>query len=124
MVKYFTDDKGNKLPELSPELIEVGFVNPSDWVEDEGSRTDERTVFYYSHLLKKGETSKDLMESITINKEMQDIISQTREGDTVTTSYDYDGVTLVIEVKADAVQEHNAEDAILSAWGVEVRVRG
>ena len=124
VVRYFTDDKGNKLPELSPELIEVGFVNPSDWVEDEGSRTDERTVFYYSHLLKKGETSKDLMESITINKEMQDIISQTREGDTVTTSYDYDGVTLVIEVKADAVQEHNAEDAILSAWGVEVSVSG
>ena len=33
-------------------------------------------------------------------------------------------VTLVIEVKADAVQEHNAEDAILSAWGVEVSVSG
>ena len=47
-----------------------------------------------------------------------------KEGEytTITTSYDYDGVQFKIEAKVDAVQEHNAEDAILSAWGKNVTV--
>ena len=41
---------------------------------------------------------------------------------TITTTYDYDGVSFRIEVEVDAVQEHNAEDAIWSAWGKRVTV--
>lgn len=36
------------------------------------------------------------------------------------TTYDYDGISFQIEVEVDAVQEHNAEDAIWSAWGKRV----
>ena len=39
---------------------------------------------------------------------------------TILTTYDYDGVKFQIEVEVDAVQEHNAEDAIWSAWGKRV----
>ena len=41
---------------------------------------------------------------------------------TTTTTYDYDGVEFRLEAKVDAVQEHNAEAAIRSAWGKEVTV--
>ena len=33
-----------------------------------------------------------------------------------------DGVEFVVEVEVDAVQDHNAQDAILSAWGRRVEI--
>ena len=52
-------------------------------------------------------------------------MTETRETDangwtTVTTVYEYDGAMFVLEAEVDAVQTHNAADAIRSAWGVEV----
>ena len=41
---------------------------------------------------------------------------------TITTTYDYDGVTFNVEAQVDAVQTHNAEDAIKSAWGVDAQI--
>ena len=41
---------------------------------------------------------------------------------TITTAYDYDGLQFCVEASVDAVQEHNAEDAILSAWGRKVSI--
>ena len=40
----------------------------------------------------------------------------------ITTTYDYDGLQFCVEASVDAVQEHNAEDAILSAWGRKVSI--
>ena len=34
----------------------------------------------------------------------------------------YDGVSFRVEVEVDAVQEHNAEDAVWSAWGKRISV--
>ena len=41
---------------------------------------------------------------------------------TVTMTYDYDGASFVVEAEVDAVQTHNAQSAIKSAWGVDVEV--
>ena len=41
-----------------------------------------------------------------------------------TTSYTYDGIEFCVEAKVDAIQEHNADEAIKSAWGKDVHVRG
>ena len=46
----------------------------------------------------------------------------TNDGKTITTSYDYDGWQFCIEATVDAVQDHNAEDAIKSAWGRDVTI--
>ena len=43
---------------------------------------------------------------------------------TITTTYAYDGYNFQLEAEADAVQTHNAQDAIKSAWGVDVDVDG
>ena len=41
---------------------------------------------------------------------------------TIETVYEYDGYRFYIEAEADAVQTHNAQEAIKSAWGVDVEV--
>ena len=40
----------------------------------------------------------------------------------ITTSYAYDGYRFCLEAEVDAVQTHNAEDAVKSAWGVDVNI--
>ncbi len=49
-------------------------------------------------------------------------MSETAEGEVITTSYRYDGYWMCLEAEVDAVQTHSAEDAIRSAWGVGVTV--
>ena len=41
---------------------------------------------------------------------------------TITYEYAYDGYSFSLEAEVDAVQTHNAADAIKSAWGVDVAV--
>ena len=50
----------------------------------------------------------------------------TVEGDTTTTKtvYSYNDLKFHVEAKVDAVQQHNAPEAIQSAWGKHVSVQG
>ena len=47
-----------------------------------------------------------------------------RKGNVITTTYKYDGVEFHVDVEVDAVQTHNAQDAIKSAWGVDASALG
>lgn len=120
---YWLKD-GEKLTELSPELIELNTVNESDWLLDEDASTWERKVFYYSKVLRVNEFTSDLTDKLTINGEVADkaTIEESPGGDHIKVTYDYDGVEFAIEAVVDAVQTHNAEDAIWSAWGRRVSV--
>ena len=129
--KYWLDANGNKLRDLSPDLIDLNLVNiGTDWTEDEGARTKERTVLYYNKLLYaegQGASETSLFaDSLTIDDSIAKKVSQEtkKEGNytTIITTYDYDGVSFRIEAEVDAVQEHNAQDAIWSAWGKRVTV--
>lgn len=129
--KYWTDEDGMKLRELSPSLIGLNLVNlDSEWLIDEGSSTPERTVLYYSRVLPSGGTTPLFADSLTIDTAIADKVTQTetvetKDGNTyrtVTTTYDYDGVSFHIEANVDAVQTHNARDAIWSAWGHHVSI--
>ena len=94
------------------------------------SRTRERTVLYYSKLLyAEGEGASEtslFADSLTIDDSIAKKVSQETKKDgnytTIITTYDYDGVSFRIEVEVDAVQEHNAQDAVWSAWGKRVTV--
>lgn len=127
--KYWLDANGDKLRDLSPDLIRLNLVNVgTDWIEDTEAKTKERTVLYYSKLLYaegQGPSETSLFaDSLTIDDSIAKKVSQEtkQEGEytTIITTYDYDGVSFRIEVEVDAVQEHNAEDAIWSAWGKRV----
>ena len=58
----------------------------------------------------------DFADSLRIDPAVAEIV--TKESDGV--SYDYQGLEFRIKVDVDAVQTHNAADAILSSWGREV----
>lgn len=125
--KYWVQ-KDDKQQTLSPGLIDLNLVNVgSDWILDETSSTDERTVLYYSKLLGEGETTSLFADSIKVDKMVASKVTETivkEEGNkkTIKTTYDYDGMQFCVEAKVDAVQNHNAEDAIWSAWGRRVTV--
>lgn len=125
--RYWLDKDGNKMRTLSPALIKVGLANiGTDWLPDEEASTTERSVYYYNKPLNVGQTSPLLTDSITIDNMVATKVTQTSATEngytTITTVYDYDGVQFCLEAKVDAVQEHNAEDAIWSAWGRKVTI--
>ena len=83
-------------------------------------------MLYYNKLLLSGEETPLFADSLTIDDSIAKKGSEQKvtEGGrtTITTTYDYDGVQFQIEVEVDAVQEHNAEDAVWSAWGKRISV--
>lgn len=126
--KYWTDKDGNKLRSLSPSLINLNLTNiGTDWLLDEDASTPERTVLYYSKLLNKDKATPLFADSLTIDGMVATKVTQQSSTNekgltTITTTYDYDGTQFCVEAKVDAVQEHNAQDAIWSAWGQKVIV--
>lgn len=126
LYKYWTVDEG-KATNLDPALIKLGLG--SDWKVDEDSSTSERTVLYYTKPLPAGEESEAVLESITIDSKLATMVKQTRTtGDdgtiTVTNEYAYNGMNFGLKAEVDAVQTHNAEDAIKSAWGKDKSALG
>lgn len=124
---YWTNADGSKNTELSPDWIDLHLTTGNGWIEDTSARTAERRVLYYTSILPTGATAPALSDTLTINDKLAAKVTETTatndNGQTViTTTYDYDGVQFNIEAEVDAVQTHNAADAILSAWGVRVNI--
>lgn len=135
--KYWIDAQGNKTREIDPSMIELHYVNrvgedgAQCWMEDTSAATSERCVMYYTKLLQGagdskeqvGETTPLFADTIRINGNIASHISTVTNAEGVTVStYDYNGYKFVLEATVDSVQDHNAEDAILSAWGKQVTV--
>lgn len=123
--KYWLNPDGEKNSTMSPDLIDLNLVNVgSDWLLDEAASTEERTVLYYSRLLNSQNETSLFADKLTIDGSVADRVRETRETSgrytTITTVYEYDGMQFCVEAKVDAVQEHNAQDAIWSAWGRRV----
>ncbi len=120
--KYWLDENGNKFPEMNSDWIELGFVTGNGWSIDTSSSTEERTVLYYANPIAPGEETTEFLDSITINDVILTKVSQStsvENGVTVIrTSFIYNGKQFCLEVIADSVQDHNADQAKLSAWGV------
>lgn len=135
--KYWTDgSEGKKNRDLNPEYIELKFANKEeggDWLIDEEASTPERTVLYYRNVLPvDGETSP-FTDSIRISSDITEMVAEQKVSETgngtekttiIKSTYVYDGKQFCIEVEVDAVQDHNAKDAILSAWGKDVELDG
>ena len=122
--RYWVDNDGNKMQDLSPAMINLRFVNiDSAWLEDESARTAERTVLYYNRLLNAGDETPLFADRLTIDGAIARLyrVEEKKDG-TLEAVYTYDGARFILEAKVDAVQENNAEDAVLSAWGKNVTV--
>ena len=128
VTKSWQDREGNKDTSLDPDFIRLNFLTENGWQIDESASTPERTVLYYTNLLAPGESTPELLgqDALSIDSAVGSKVTQTEtqtdEGTVITTEYAYDGYSFHVEVEADAVQTHNAADAIKSAWGVDVNV--
>ena len=137
--KYWLNPDGSRNRELSPDLINLNLTNvveadqvdafvannPDEdvWVHDTDSDTREIKVLYYRRVLPIGETSKIFTDTLSVDGSVADKVSQTetetKDGKVITTTYKYDGVQFRIEADVDAVQTHNDENAVHSAWGIQ-----
>lgn len=123
--KYWADDTGKRC-DLDPSLIELEIVD--GWAKDtqlNNNASPEHMVIYSTEILPVGE-SRAFVSSFKINSNIlkEAAIEETIEGNTITTKYNYDGYTFVIEAEVDAVQTHNAADAVKSAWGIDPAIIG
>ncbi len=131
--RYWTDEDGDKsarTTELEPSQIELGLAD-AGWILDEANSTEERLVFYWPHILAVGETTDaPTINTLTLDgnlKNKVDVTSEEVNGENgtytkTTTTYRYKNMKFNLEAEVDAVQTHNAVDAIKSAWGVDVNV--
>lgn len=127
--KYWVQVKDGqevKRQDLSPDLIKLELDNTDKWVEDQAAATAERMVLYYTEPLGVGETTLPFSKTLAIDGGVAKFVTKRtvqEEGRTITrTVFDYDGLEFRLDVEANAVQTHNAEDAIISAWGRQVEV--
>lgn len=120
LTKSWKNADGTKNLELSPDLIQL--TSGSSWVEDANASTQERQIFYYQPILAAGETTTNVVESLRIDPSITDEVNIIQEGNTIKYEYKYDGCTFSLEAEVNAVQTHNAQAAIKSAWGVDVTV--
>ncbi|MDY4668897.1 MAG: hypothetical protein SO415_02710 [Oliverpabstia sp.] len=127
LYKSWMDENGNKVTTLAPDLIKLNGLGGEGWIIDENSSTEERTVLYYTRPVPAGAGTPNLMDTITVDKVIADKVEKIPGQDaagneTITYKYKYDGYSFNLDAEVDAVQTHNAEDAIKSAWGVDVSV--
>lgn len=126
--KSWENPKGDKDTTLSPAYINLHMTEGSGWIEDAGARTTERSVWYYTEPLAVGATTPALSDTIQIDNAVASKVTErtTMEDDkqVTTTVYAYDGYTFQVKAEVDAVQNHNAQAAIKSAWGVDAAMSG
>lgn len=126
--KSWVNEDGTKNTTLNPEMIEL--PEADGWIEDESEETTESKVYYYKNPIAYGkENAVDFLNTITINnKIMNYVTTEAKQSDdpkikgTITNVYKYNGEAFYVEVRVDAVQAHNAEEALLGAWGVDATV--
>lgn len=128
------DEDGNlvKSSALNPDRIKLyygkeGEYHSKYWTlntkENKGSK--ETSTYYYKASLSSGELSEPLFDTLKIDATIADFgeikTTETQEGNKTvyTYEYQYDGCVFYIEADVQAIQTHNASDAIRSQWGVD-----
>ena len=108
ITKSWQDEKGNKNTNLSPDLIELNFLTDNGWeiAKDQSCQSEQ----------------SDQYKERTVLYSIASDVTKVPKGKTITYTYKYNGYTFHIDAEVDAVQTHNAKDAIKSAWGVDVNV--
>lgn len=128
LCRSWKDSQGIKDTALSPELIGLELSDGENgWYLDESASTPERLVLYYTSPLASGQRTPAFCSSLTVSSEIGSMVTEHRTKDQagnqiITTTCKYDGYQFSLEAEADAVQTHNAADAIKSAWGIDVTV--
>jgi len=136
---WFNGDGAKKL-NRDPKQIEIyrngakiDEVAPAGWsIDNAPSESGERIVLYYTAnggVLQAdssgGRNGEEVIfaDAIRVNSDITKVVAASekevgQDGRTrVTYTYAYDGLGFVVDITVDAVQTHNAADAMTSAWG-------
>lgn len=125
--KSWLDSEGKVDTTLSPDLVDLNLQLGNGWIEDEAASTSERTVLYYTGILPSGQSTPAFSDTLKVNPEItakvtEEITTDAKGYQTITTTYTYDDYRFQLDAEVDAVQTHNAQDAIKSAWGIDVDI--
>lgn len=131
--KFWLDDKGDKATNLDPSLIELGLVEEG-WTVVKDQNSSEQIILYSKNPVALND-SLVFMDRLRVSAkilgeaEVKTLSQETADtGGTYsrysTTVYTYDNHKFGISVEVDAVQTHNAADAIKGAWGVDANSLG
>lgn len=123
-----------KMTGLSPDQIRLTYgaddpkkkasneYNTGAWVINSEETTSESATYYYRTELPANTQSQPLFDRVCIDKSVADgvLTEESKEGEKTIYKYvyEYDGCAFYIEADVQAIQTHNAEDAIHSQWGV------
>ena len=110
--------KGGKNTDLDPSLINIEVAD--GWYKNEAESTPEQSVYYMLTPLGCGK-EVEFVKSISVDNKVTNLITQKETETSIETEYLYSGESLFVQIQADAVQTHNAEDAIYAAWGVKAK---
>lgn len=126
---YWLDPEGNKTADLDPSLVNLHFIaEQNGWFvveEQTGKDNAEQTALVYSRIVKPGQDTPAFTDYIQLSKDVMgaEFLKQetSTEGNVTktTTVFELNGYQLAIDAEVDAVQTHNAADAIKSAWGYD-----
>lgn len=122
ITKSWQDTEGKRATNISPDFIELNFLENTNWVISENQSTRERVVAYYKKILETGESTDNIINGIRLNEEVKNEYNITNNDGNIEITKIYDGYSFEVSVEIDAVQTHNAVDAIKSAWGVDVTI--
>lgn len=123
LTKSWKNPAGQKDTTVSPDWIQLNLTG-NGWEQANVPSSPERIVLYYTSALAPGETTPELSDTIKIDNEVAKKISKevSDDGNTIKYVYEYDGYTFHLDAEVNAVQTNNAQEAIKSAWGVNVNV--
>ena len=131
LTKYWADENGNKVRywnntekealRLDPAYIKLISPEDSNWTKSDDS-TEEREIYYYNQVLPVGSKSDRVVSYVKIDPAVSKEVIQTVNGNKYEYEYKYHGYRFVVEAEVQAIQTHNAEDAIKSAWGVDATI--
>ncbi len=114
-----TDD-GETVTIPDPSLIKLTMANTSLWQKNDLETTVEREVYYYKNIVPAGGVTEALTKDISVDSSvaLDYTVYDPDENNVIRYSYDYDGYKICLEAEAQSVQTHNAQDAVMSTWGM------
>ena len=120
--RYWMKD-GKKVTTLSPDFIDLNLVNTDRWIKNPNN-TPECVELFYKGVLPTGKETQPFADTVRIDGRLALEAAVETKGNIITTTYKYDGVEFHVDVEVDAVQTHNAQDAMRSAWGIDASSLG